>query len=63
MPILTGSHPKALSGPYSGVAQEGPANEPLINSIDHDIPKANKKPPKIKKRAFGDKHPGAAFRK
>ncbi len=63
MPIMTGSSPKALQGAYSGVAETESDREPLIEAVQHDLPKANKKPPKIKKRAFGHSEPGAAFRK
>lgn len=63
MPITTGSAPKALSSPYASVAETGNDREALIDAVQHDFPKANKKPPKIKKHAFGGKQPGAAFRK
>ncbi len=63
MPITTGSNPKALQGPYSGVAETGSDREALLDAVQHDLPKANKNPPKIKNRAFGNHKPGEAFRK
>ena len=63
MPITTGSNPKVLQGPYSGVAETGSDREALLDAVQHDLPKANKKPPKIKNRAFSPPIKGAAFRK
>lgn len=60
--ITTGSHPKALVGSVaSNVETESPETA-LTDVANRFIPKA-RKPPKIKKKAFGDKQPGAAFRK
>lgn len=62
MPIFTGSHPKALiPGMAANVETNGPT-EPLEAVRDKFVPKP-KKPPKIKKAAFGVKQPGAAFKK
>lgn len=59
MPIVTGYVPKALWG---ATAEQRPAAHPLTDVAETFVPKP-RKPPKPKKRAFGDKQPGAAFRK
>lgn len=60
--ITTGSNPKALIPAVKPVVETGGASEPLTDVGERFIPK-QRKPPKIKKRAFGQKQPGAAFRK
>jgi hypothetical protein len=60
--ITTGSAPKALIPAMAGVTEQAPAHEPLSEVAERFVPKP-RKPPKIKKRAFGNKEPGAAFRK
>jgi len=62
MPITTGSVPKALVAGVRPNVETGPDSEPLSAVADRFVPKP-RKPPKIKKRAFGAKEPGAAFRK
>lgn len=62
MPITTGSAPRALIPAMNAVTEIGPDREPLTDVAERLIPKP-RKPPKIKKRAFGEKQPGAAFRK
>lgn len=59
MVITTGSHPKALWGQS---AEQRPDTAPLTQVADAFVPK-DKKPPKIKKKAFGASAPGAAFKK
>lgn len=60
--ITTGATPLALPGGMSGVTKEASDKEPLTDVAERFIPKP-RKPPKIKKRAFGPSQPGAAFRK
>jgi len=62
MPITTGAHPLALPGGMSGVTAQASSQTPLDEVANRFIPKP-RKPPKIKKHAFGAKQPGAAFKK
>lgn len=60
--ITSGATPLALPGGQSGVTKEAPDTEKLSDVAERFIPK-DRKPPKIKKHAFGPSQPGAAFRK
>lgn len=62
MPILTGTHPKALTPGMEPNVETNPPNEPLADVASKFVPKP-RKPPKLKKRAFGPSEPGAAFKK
>lgn len=62
MPIITGSHPKALIPGVRANVETGSPEEPLVSVKDRFVG-GDKKPPKIKKKAFGAKQPGAAFKK
>jgi hypothetical protein len=62
MPIVTGSHPKALVPGMRANVETNAPGEALLSVREKFVPKP-KDPPKIKKKAFGDKQPGAAFRK
>lgn len=61
--ISTGTTPLALPGGMNSVNEQAPANAPLYPGDLNKMGKKPKKEPKIKKRAFGQKEPGAAFRK
>lgn len=59
--ITSGATPLALPGGMSQAIH--PQDAPVRPLVD-ELPKHEaKKPPKIKKRAFGPNQPGAAFRK
>ena len=60
--ITSGATPLALPGGMNSVTTQADPREPLYSSALGKLDKP-KKPPKIKKKAFGEKHPGAAFRK
>ncbi len=60
--ITSGATPLALPGGMGSVTNQADPREPLVSSALGNTDKT-RKPPKIKKKAFGDKQPGAAFRK
>lgn len=62
MPIMTGATPLALPGGMSAVTSQDKPAAPLTAVDEKFIPKP-RKPPKIKKRAFGPPQNGAAFKK
>lgn len=58
--LASGTAPLALPGGQGMVHSDKPDGAPLAN----DMPKfKERKPPKIKKHAFGPSQAGAAFRK
>lgn len=61
--ITTGATPLALPGGMNSVNTQADPREPLVSSALGKMNEKAKKPPKIKKKAFGAKQPGAAFRK
>lgn len=61
--IVSGATPLALPGGMGSVTTQADPREPLFPSALGKMDKKPKKEPKIKKKAFGEKHPGAAFRK
>jgi len=63
MPIVTGSNPKALVGGMGSVTETSPPQTPLYPSTLTKMDKPPRKPPKIKKKAFGPSAYGAAFKK
>lgn len=62
MPIMTGAHPKALIAAMARNVETAGDNEPLAQVADRFTPKP-RKPPKMKKAAFGPPQHGAAFKK
>lgn len=62
MPILTGSTPLALPGGMNAVTSQDSPKAPLTAVDEKFVPKP-RKPPKIRKRAFGPPQQGAAFKK
>lgn len=60
--ITSGATPLALPGGEAGVTKEAPDREPLTEVAERFVPK-ERKPPKIKKHAFGPPQAGAAFKK
>ncbi len=61
--ITSGATPLSLPGGMNSVTTQADPREPLVSSALGKLNEKPKKPPKIKKRAFGQKQPGAAFRK
>jgi hypothetical protein len=60
--IMTGSTPLALPGGRQSLSAIAPPSAPLTD-VAAKMNLKPRKPPKIKKHAFGPTQPGAAFRK
>ncbi len=63
MPIMTGSTPLALPGGMGSVTTQSDDKAPLYPSTLGRLDKKPRKPPKIRKHAFGPSEQGAAFKK
>jgi hypothetical protein len=60
--ITTGATPLALPGGRQALDELAPPSAPLTD-VEKKMNFKPRKPPKIKKHAFGPTQPGAAFRK